>query len=184
MVYDTSTASPPARLIGLAYPLGDIVTITVLVLALRRARRTELGSLFLLLGGLASAAAADSAFAYLTASGAYGAIGSLLDAGWVIGYLMIALAPIWPATDTEKVRSEGPIELWQLALPWAAVVAAALTAIKLVSNNQVLDRFETVLAGCMRPLLVVEPGLSHRGSPSLLVPRPRHQDPLPPPHHP
>jgi signal transduction histidine kinase len=169
MVYDTSAASPPARLIGLAYPLGDIVTITVLVLALRRARRTELGSMFLLLGGLAAAATADSAFAYLTASGAYQAIGSLLDAGWVIGYLMIALAPIWPATDTEKVRSEGPIELWQLALPWAAVVAAALTAIKLVSSNQVLDRFETVLAGCIGLLLVGSQVLSHRDSLSLLV---------------
>ena len=168
-VYDSSTASPPARLIGLAYPLGDIITITVLVLALRRARRTELGSLFLLLGGLASAAASDSAFAYLTASGAYGTIGSVLDAGWVIGYLMIALAPIWPATETEKVRVEGPIELWQLALPWAAVVAAAVTAIKLVSNDQVLDRFETVLAGCIALLLVGSQVLSHRDSLSLLV---------------
>jgi len=168
-VYDTSTASPPARLIGLAYPVGDIITITVLVLALRRARRSELGSMFLLLGGLASAALANSAFAYLTASGAYGTIGSVLDAGWVIGYLMIALAPIWPASDSEQVRAEGPIELWQLALPWAAVVAAAITAIKLVSNNQVLDRFETVLAGCIGLLLVGSQVLSHRDSLSLLV---------------
>ena len=169
MVYATSSASPPAQLIGLAYPLGDIVTITVLVLALRRARRTELGSLFLLLGGLASAAAADSAFAYLTASGAYGEIGSVLDAGWVIGYLMIALAPLWPATDSVKVRVEGPIELWQLALPWAAVVAAAVTAIELVAKDQVLDRFETVLAGCIGLLLVGSQVLSHRDSLSLLV---------------
>lgn len=169
-VYDMSTASPPARLIGLAYPVGDIITITVLVLALRRARRAELGSMFLLLGGLASAAAADSAFAYLTASGAYFAIGSLLDAGWVIGYLMIALAPIWPVTDSEKVRRvEGPIELWQLALPWTPVVAAAVTAIILVSRNQVLDRFETVLAGCIGLLLVGSQVLSHRDSLSLLV---------------
>ena len=168
-VYDMSTASPPARLIGLAYPVGDIITITVLVLALRRARRAELGSMFLLLGGLASAALADSAFAYLTASGAYGTLGSLLDAGWVIGYLMIALAPIWPATDTEKVRVEGPIELWQLALPWAAVVAAAVTAIKLVAADQVLDRLETVLAGCIGLLLVGSQVLSHRDSLSLVV---------------
>jgi PAS domain S-box-containing protein len=169
-VYDMSTASPPARLIGLAYPVGDIITITVLVLALRRARRSELGSMFLLLGGLASAAAADSAFAYLTASGAYGTLGSLLDAGWVIGYLMIALAPIWPAIDSQRVtRAEGPIELWQLALPWTAVVAAAVTAIKLVSDNQVLDRFETVLAGCIGLLLVGSQVLSHRDSLSLLV---------------
>ena len=169
-VYDMSTASPPARLIGLAYPVGDIITITVLVLALRRARSAELGSLFLLLGGLASAALADSAFAYLTASGAYGAIGSLLDAGWVIGYLMIALAPLWPATDSEKVTSaEGPIELWQLALPWAAVVAAAIAAISLVANDRVLDRFETVLAGCIGLLLVGSQVLSHRDSLTLLV---------------
>src|SRR5260370_30579210 len=106
-VYDTATSSPAGRLIGLAYPLGDIVTITVLVLALRRARRAELGTIFLLLGGLASAALADSAFAYLTAIGAYGTIGSLLDAGSVIGYPIIALPPILPATDTGKVRGEG-----------------------------------------------------------------------------
>ena len=169
-VYDTSTASPPARLIGLAYPVADIITITVLVLALRRARRSELGSMFLLLGGLASAAFADSAFAYLTASGTYGAIGSLLDAGWVIGYLMIALAPIWPATDVEKVRRvEGPIELWQLVLPWVAVLAAAITAIKLATGDQVLDRFETVMAGSIGLLLVGSQVLSHRDSLSLLA---------------
>jgi len=168
-VYDTSAASPPARLIGLAYPVGDIITITVLVLALRRARRAELGGILLLLSGLASAAFANSAFAYLTASGAYGVLGSLLDSGWVIGYLMIALAPMWPSTDTEKVRVEGPIELWQLALPWAAVVAAAVTAIKLVAGDQVLDRFETVLAGCIGLLLVGSQVLSHKDSLSLLV---------------
>ncbi|HEY4914524.1 MAG TPA: PAS domain-containing sensor histidine kinase [Candidatus Dormibacteraeota bacterium] len=168
-VYDTSTASPPARLIGLAYPVSDIITITVLVLALRRARRSELGSLFLLLGGLASAAFADSAFAYLTASGTYGVIGSLLDSGWVIGYLMIALAPIWPATAAEKVKVEGPIELWQLVLPWVAVLAAAITAIKLATGDQVLDRFETVMAGSIGLLLVGSQVLSHRDSLSLLA---------------
>jgi len=168
-VYDTSTASPPARLIGLAYPVSDIITITVLVLALRRARRSELGSLFLLLGGLASAAFADSAFAYLTASGTYRVIGSLLDSGWVIGYLMIALAPIWPATAAEKVKVEGPIELWQLVLPWVAVLAAAITAIKLATSDQVLDRFETVMAGSIGLLLVGSQVLSHRDSLSLLA---------------
>jgi two-component system, sensor histidine kinase and response regulator len=168
-VYDMSTASPPARLIGLAYPIGDIITITVLLLALRRARRSELGSLFLLLGGLASAALADSAFAYLTASGSYGTIGSLLDAGWVVGYLMIALAPIWPATDKGTLSvAEGPIELWQLALPWGAVLVAAVTAIRLASGDHPLDRLETVLAGSVGVLLVGSQVLSHRDSLSLL----------------
>jgi two-component system, sensor histidine kinase and response regulator len=167
-VYDMSTASPPARLIGLAYPVGDIVTVTVLLLALRRAHRSEMGSLLLLLGGLASAALANSAFAYLTASGSYGKIGSLLDAGWVVGYLMIALAPIWPVTDKETVSAEGPIELWQLALPWGAVLVAAVTVIWLASGDHLLDRFETVLAGSLGILLVGSQVLSHRDSLSLL----------------
>ena len=168
-VYDTSAASPAAQLIGVAYPVGDIITITVLVLALRRARRTEVGRMLLLLGGLGANALADSAFAYLTANGSYDAIGTVLDAGWVIGYLMIALAPLWPATETEHARAEGPIELWQLALPWMAVVAAAVTAIRLASIDQGLDRFLTVLAGCIGLLLVGSQVLSHRDSLSLLL---------------
>ncbi len=168
-VYDTSAASPAAQLIGLAYPVGDILMITVLVLALRRARRTELGRMFLLLGGLAANALADSAFAYLTANGSYHAIGSILDAGWVIGYLMIALAPLWPPSDTERSAAEGPIGLWQLALPWAAVFVASVTAIKLALSDQVLDRFETVLAGSIGVLLVGSQVLSHRDSLSMLL---------------
>src|SRR5439155_692433 len=122
-VYESSSATPAAQVIGLAYPVGDIVIATVLVVALRRARRAEVGRLALLLGGLAFNALADSSFAYLTANGTYSAIGSVLDAGWVIGYLMIALAPLWPARAADEVRTEGPIELWQLALPWVAVLS-------------------------------------------------------------
>jgi len=177
-VYDSSSASPAAQLIGLAYPIGDIVTITVLVLALRRARRGERGCMLLLLGGLAANAFADSAFAYLTANGSYEAIGSLLDAGWVVGYLLIALAPLWPANDKEVTAAEGPIELWQLALPWVAVLAAAITAIRLASTDRLLDQFSTVLAGCIGILLVGSQVLSHRDSRSFLVKSQRMENQL------
>lgn len=167
-VYATSPASPTAQLIGLAYPVGDIIIITVLVLALRRARRTELGRMFLLLCGVAANSFADSAFAYLTANGTFGAIGSILDSGWVIGFLMIALAPLWPTSDGEMAAAEGPIPLWQLALPWLAVLAAALTAIRLATADQQLDRFMTVLVGSIGILLVGSQVMSHRDSLSLL----------------
>ncbi len=168
-VYASSAASPAAQLIGLAYPVGDIVILTVLVLALRRARRTELGRMFLLLCGVGANSLADSAFAYLTANGSYGTIGSLLDSGWVIGYLMIALAPLWPTTDGKATEVEGPIPLWQLALPWVTVLAAGITAIRLASTDQQLDRFSTVLAGSIGILLVGSQVVSHRDSLSLLV---------------
>lgn len=171
MVFEKSGESATAKLIGLAYPVADIVTATVLVHALRRAPRTELGRMALLLGGLACTALADSAFAYLTANGTYGEIGSVLDAGWVVGYLLIALAPLWPASDTRQVEAEGPITLWQLALPWIAVFAAACTAITLAVTGQNLDRFLTVLAGGIGILLVASHVLSHRDSLELLVKR-------------
>ena len=167
-VYETSSATPAALLIGLAYPIGDIITATVLVLALRRARRAEIGRLLLLLGGLACNALADSAFAYLTANGTYGALGSVLDAGWVIGYLLIALAPLWPARSGEIERQEGPIELWQLALPWVAVVVAAVTAIGYAVIDKGLDAFATVLAGSVGVLFVANQTLTHRDSLDLL----------------
>src|SRR5215831_17245140 len=50
-VYATSGSTLGAQLIGLAYPLGDIVTATVLIVALRRARRGEIGPMVLVLGG-------------------------------------------------------------------------------------------------------------------------------------
>jgi PAS domain S-box-containing protein len=177
-VYESSSASPAAQLIGLAYPIGDIITITVLVLALRRARKAERARMLLLLGGLAANALADSTFAYLTANNSYEAIGSLLDAGWVVGYLMIALAPLWPATDKETWAAEGPIELWQLALPWLAVLAAAITAIRLASTDQALDQFLTVLAGSIGILLVGSQVLSHRDSRSFLVKSQRMENQL------
>ena len=167
-VYETSSATPAAQLIGLAYPLGDIITATVLVLALRRARRPEVVRLALLLVGLASLALSDSAFAYLTANGTYDAIGSVLDAGWVVGYLLIALAPLWPARNVDEQVEEGPIELWQLALPWTASLAAAVMAVRLAVIDQNLDRFATVLAGGIGILFVANQIFTHRDSLDLL----------------
>jgi PAS domain S-box-containing protein len=167
-VYAMSPASPAAQAIGLAYPIGDIITATVLVVALQRARRGEIGRLLLLLGGLAFTALANSAFAYLTANGTYGALGSVLDSGWVVGFLLIALAPLWPGGGTPVETVEGPIKLWQLALPWAAVLVGAITVIERAVTDQDLDRFATVLVGGLGVLFVASHVLSHRDSLEML----------------
>jgi two-component system, sensor histidine kinase and response regulator len=168
-VYETSPETPSAQMIGLAYPVGDIIIATVLIVALRRARQSDVGRMLLLLGGLAFGTLADAAFAYLTAYGTYGELGSPTDAGWVVGYLMIALAPLWPARPANEPREEeGPIELWQLALPWVAVLAGALTLVRLAVTGQRLDVFETVLAGGIGILIVANQLLTHRDSLDLL----------------
>ena len=167
-VYETSPATPLAQAIGLAYPIGDIITGTVLVVALQRARRGEIGRIALLLGGLAFTALSNSAFAYLTANGTYGALGSVLDSGWVVGYLLIALAPLWPASPRPVEQEEGPIQLWQLVLPWVAVLIGAVTVVVKAMTDQNLDRFAMSLAGGLGILFVASHVLSHRDSLDLL----------------
>ena len=168
LVYSTSSVSPIGQLVGLAYPVGDIITITVLITVLRTAPRSQIGMMLLLIGGLAATAFGDSMFAYLTANGTYGEVSSLLDVGWFLGYLLIALAPWWPSPAVEKQVVEGPMQLWQMALPWVAVLAAAVTAISLAAKGESLDSFLAVLAGAIGVLLVCNQVLSHRDSLQLL----------------
>ena len=174
-VYEQSQQSQQATLIGLAYPIGDIVVITVLIIALRRASRAQVGRMLLLIGGLTAIAVADSTFTYLTANGSYGANGSIVDIGWVIGFLLIALAPLWPAPTIERETEEGAINLWQLALPWAATLCAAAVALGIASANRGLDQFLTALAGGIGVLFVANQVLTHRDSLDLLA-KSRHAE--------
>lgn len=81
-----------ATVLGVAYPLGDLLLISIGISVLGR-RPPEHTPLILVIGGLAAFTAADTSFAYLTAINAYG-IGNALDTGWVLGYLLIALGAL------------------------------------------------------------------------------------------
>jgi len=172
-VYETSSDQPVAQLIGAAYPVSDVVIITVLLLVMRRAGPQQRGAMVFLLGGLAANAVADSAFAFLTAAGTYGAIGSVLDAGWVVGYLLIALAPLWPAPFAEAVGEEGPIDLWQMSVPWISLFGAAAVTLGLAVTGRGLDLFLTAVGGGLGMLLVASMVLLHRDTNSLLALRDR-----------
>ena len=114
-----------AKTYALAYPVGDIFIGTVLILAIRRAAGQQKGRLAFLLAGVAAYSLADSAFAYLTAQGAYGAIGSVLNTGWFTGFLLIALAAVYPEAPPRPASQEATLDLWQLALPWMTLLTAA-----------------------------------------------------------
>lgn len=160
------------KIIDLAYPLSDVLIGTILVLALRRARDESHGRLLLLLGGLAANSIADSAFSYLTATGAYGANGSLLDAGWVAGYLMIGLAALWPSAPARNVQpasQERPIDPWQLALPWVAILFAGVTAVGLGLTGNEVGPVRTTVIGAIAILVMLSQVYAHNESMSLLL---------------
>ncbi len=161
-----SGGSLAERAIGLAYPVGDILIATVLVLGIRRATRYQHGRMLLLLGGLAAISISDSAFAYMTTNGTYL---NVFDTGWVVGYLMIGLAALWPARPNDRVADRLPIDLWQIALPWTVIVAAATTALVVVLRGGRTDQFQTELAVAMAALLIVSEVLTHIDSLSMVV---------------
>src|SRR2546423_2498319 len=83
-----------ADVIGIAYPLGDVIMATIVLFAMARSRLgSPLGraTLLLLCGGLLAAAVSDSGFAYLSLQEAY-ASGNRIDVGWFLGYVMVFLA--------------------------------------------------------------------------------------------
>lgn len=143
------------KLFDLAYPVADILTGTVLILAIRRATHQQKGRMALLLTGVASYAIADSAFAYLNAQGAFGAVGNVIDTGWFAGYLLIALAAIFPGATPGKEARQAPLDLWQLALPWMTLLTASAGDLYSALSGHELDVFQTSLTGSLALLLTV-----------------------------
>ena len=94
-VFRAGEGSVLEQAIVLAYPVGDVVLATIVVVVVARTRVG--GAPVLLLGaGLLSLAVADTSFAYLTQEGTY-STGALSDVGWFAGYLLVATAARRPA---------------------------------------------------------------------------------------
>ena len=149
------------KLLDLAYPVGDILIGTVLILAIRRASHQQKGRMALLLAGVASYSIADSAFSYLTAQGAFGSVGSVLDTGWFAGFLLIALAAIYPDAPPKMAANQAPLDLWQLALPWMTLLlASAGDLYSALTGHETL--FQTFLTGILALLLTVNMILERR----------------------
>ena len=68
-------------------------------------------------------AVSDGTYAYLTTNGHH-ATGNLVDAGWVTGYLLLALAAFSPATRAENAREHA--HDWRGWLPYPAVLLCGL----------------------------------------------------------
>lgn len=90
-----SAASEPAFATWLAflYPFADVFIAAAAAALLTRSDTDTRTSIRLLGGGALTLAVADSGFAYFTTVGSY-ATGNLLDAGWLAGMLLLALAAV------------------------------------------------------------------------------------------
>lgn len=107
--------------VSLAYPVGDILILTMALAGVARssAYRTQL---VLLCAAMSAMAIADSSFTYLTATGRY-VTGSPADIGWAASFLLLAVAAAHSANTStrDRVSSDDP----KLAKPAEGRPAAA-----------------------------------------------------------
>jgi hypothetical protein len=143
------------KILDLAYPVSDIVIGTVLILAIRRASQQQAGRMAFLLAGVASYSIADSAFAYLNAQGAFGAVGNVIDTGWFAGFLLIALAAVYPASPPKPATQPAPLDLWQLALPWMTLLLASAGDVYSSVTGHDIDLFMSSCTAALAVLLTV-----------------------------
>jgi PAS domain S-box-containing protein len=148
------------------YPVGEILIGTIVILALNRGARYLQGSLLLVLAGVAASTIADIVSARSEVDG-NGTFHAFAATGWVLAFLLIALASRWP-TRPRSVETE-ELDLWQLALPWMAVLLAAISTLVVVFQGASLDRFLTSLTAVLAVALAISQVLAHRDSLAMLV---------------
>ncbi|WP_319432454.1 bifunctional diguanylate cyclase/phosphodiesterase [Mycobacterium sp. RTGN5] len=127
-LYLSDTSNRWGFAIALAYPLSDIVILTVAGVVLVRATGNRRLSLILLTAGLTCFALADSAFAYLTAKGDYGP-GSVIGIAWAAGLLLISVAAVAGRDGMLEQRSSPTLPGWaSVWLPYTPLLLAAIVA--------------------------------------------------------
>ncbi|MCT7659575.1 putative bifunctional diguanylate cyclase/phosphodiesterase [Mycobacterium deserti] len=112
--------------LSIAYPVSDLVVVTIAVLVLMRARTAQRTTLILLTAGNVLNAVSDTAFVYLTTSGGYDT-GNIIDIGWIGGLLLLGLAALH-SRQASQVEEQTPVvpsrlEIW---LPYVPILLAAL----------------------------------------------------------
>jgi diguanylate cyclase (GGDEF)-like protein len=144
--FHDGTGSLLSQSISLAYPASDVLSATIALMTLARARGGHRTTMSLIGAGLLMIAVADSAFAWFTARGAY-AVGGLFDTGWTAGFLLIGLAALraarQPAT-TEEGTAEGVVAApsrLALGLPYAPLLVSMPFAVVMQLRGEPIGPF-------------------------------------------
>jgi hypothetical protein len=135
-LYDQHQGGALKQALSLAYPASDVVMVSLVVILIARAGRRGRASLGLVMAGIVAFAIADSAFAYMTELNNY-SNGTVLDTGWVAGYLLIGLGALRAVYAPSTGAVESRVTTLSLVAPYVPVLAVlAVTSIELLVGHQ------------------------------------------------
>jgi len=136
-IYRSNKDSLLGQVIVLAYPMSDVVMVSLVVILMARTCSRGRESLGLVMAGLVAFATADSGFAYLTEVGRYTG-GNLLDVGWVAGYLLIGLGALWAIWHPPVVVDRDDESTVSLVAPYVPVLMVLVaTSVQLVRGRHI-----------------------------------------------
>ena len=162
VVLDHTDGDEAAIVVGLAYPVADLVLLAIVILVLSlvgwRAGRAWRAAAI----AFGVITVADSLFLYLNATGRYQE-GTLLDALWPAAMLLLAVAAWQPAEGTRAVELEGRF-LAATPLVCGAVALAVLAASRFLPINLIAD----ALAGAAILTVLIRTWLSFTENAELL----------------
>ena len=177
-VYAAGGADRLGFVLSLAYPVGDVVMATLVLLTLARAKVRQRGVLLAVAAGLGGLAVADSAYVYLVTVDAY-ASGSLISAGWVVGFLLITAGALSnkPTTDSgpahrEVFAAEGltiSASRLPMLLPYLPLVAAQAAVIDQVFGSTEVPMVSVALGFALVALVLARQLLALTENRRLLI---------------
>ncbi|GAB3248506.1 response regulator [Nocardioides dilutus] len=160
-----------AQVLALIFPVLDVVLATVAVLLVVRASGADRRMLVLVASAYMMYAASDIAFAVQASQGDF-RFGTLLDLGWIVGYLTIGLAasvPVPEAPAEVEPALRGPSDALGTTLVFGILVTAAVIQ-TLFGQSGVLKEAQSALwvvmvtaAGLRQVLLTSDNARLRRG---------------------
>ncbi|MGO9753817.1 MAG: putative bifunctional diguanylate cyclase/phosphodiesterase [Solirubrobacteraceae bacterium] len=143
--YDASSRDFAFEALALFYLIGTVVVLSMAVIVTQRSRSVERLPLGWIMVGATAISFSNAAFLYLSQKGIYGA-NRVVDSGWFIGFLVLALAAISPArSKPDRVGKRD-----SLLFPYIPVViGGALVAVRLAGG-----RLDSLGAWCVLAVLL------------------------------
>jgi hypothetical protein len=127
--------------------------VSLVIILLARAGRRGRASLALVMAGIVAFAVADSAFAYMTQLNNY-SNGTILDTGWVAGYLLIGLGALRAVYAPTSETAEPRVTTLTLVAPYVPVLAVlAVTAVDLLLGHR-LGRVDWIMVFALALLVL------------------------------
>jgi PAS domain-containing protein len=128
----------------LAYPVTDVVLVTIVLYTLATLRRggQSSGPLVLLGAAVVLLGVSDTVYAYVTLDGTY-ASGTVLDVGWFASFALVLLAARCPDRAPTETPGDGTAGKQPIAtlMPYAAVILALVVSVVWYSRSGGGDAF-------------------------------------------